>query len=105
MVEAVEADVAALGQPYLEATDGRIRLRQALPAGTVLLRRHVTVLALVARNDRVRLRSRHGGIELDTEAEAAGDAALGGTVLVRPAGSRETLAAVVVGPRTVTLKD
>jgi len=101
MLEPVETDVAALGtQPYAEAT-GRSRLRTDVPAGMVLLQRHVTTLALVARDDRVRLRYRYGDIELDTEAVATGDAALGGVVGVRKPGTGETLQAVVTGPHTV----
>lgn len=101
MLERVEVDVAELGaQPYAEAP-GRSRLRIDVPPGTVLLRHHVTALALVARDDRVRLRYRHGGIELDTEAIATGDAALGGVVGVRQPGSSETLQAVVTGAGTV----
>jgi flagella basal body P-ring formation protein FlgA len=97
----VEMDVAALGaQPYGEAP-GRRRLRVAMPAGMVLLQRHVTTLALVARDDRVRLRYRYGDIELETDAVATGDAALGGVVGVRKPGTGETLQAVVTGPHTV----
>lgn len=105
MVEPVEIDIAAAGVLPFAHGGGRHRLRQALPAGTVLQQRHVTTLALVARNDVVRLRSRHGEVEIDTEAVATTDAPLGGIVVVRPAGSPHTLSAVVVGPRTVTPKD
>lgn len=106
MLETVEVDVASLGGvPAVEHPAGRSRLRLALPAGTVLLQRHVTTLAMVARNDLVRLHSRRGGIALETEAVAVGDAPLGGTVAVRPSGSLQTLPAVVVGPRTVVPKD
>jgi flagella basal body P-ring formation protein FlgA len=101
MLEPVEMDVAALGaQPYAESP-GRSRLRVAMPAGMVLLQRHVTTLALVARDDRVRLRYRYGDIDLDTVAVATGDGALGSVVGVRKPGSGETLQAVVTGPGTV----
>ena len=106
MLETVEVDVAALdAAPAVERAGGRRRLRLPLPAGAVLLQRHVTTLAMVARNDLVRLHSRRGGIVLDTEAVATGDAPLGGTVAVRPSGSQQTLPAVVVGPKTVVPRD
>lgn len=99
--EGATVDLATLEDLPYQPGAQPVRLRVALPAGAVVLWRHVAVRPLVARGDRVRLNYRQGGIEIDIEVVAAGGASLGEPVAVRAPGSLQTLQAVVVGPGEV----
>ncbi len=86
------------------AEPANLRLRKPLLTGQVLTVAHVESQPLVARGQRVTLRTQSGVISLVTLAEALQDGRPGQQVLVRVNDSARPVVAWVVGPNQVELK-
>ena len=98
-------DVLALPAPAAAAPaeGARIRLREPVLAGQVLLQRHVVAADGIRRGDRVTLVLTSAGIRIESAAVAQEDGAVGGIVRVLPANGGEAVRARAVGPGLVAI--
>jgi flagella basal body P-ring formation protein FlgA len=78
--------------------------RRPLTPGDTLLRGDVRVPPTISRQELVTLKTVQGPIQIETPALALHDADVGQTVSVRPQGTHQAVAAMVIAPRTVLLK-
>lgn len=102
-----ERDVAALSGAYWPAQETlqAVRTRQAIPAGSVLLRSQFEALPDVERGDRVSLRVSAGTVVIETTAEALQDGWVNRSVRVRPAHGTDTVLARVVRSGLVEIQE
>ncbi|MCH4594192.1 flagellar basal body P-ring formation chaperone FlgA [Achromobacter xylosoxidans] len=93
-----QRDVAALAAAYWPADEplGAVRTRQAVAAGTVLLRSQLDALPDVERGDLVALRVRAGSVTIETSAQAMQDGWINRTLRVLPANATDTIQARVI---------
>jgi flagella basal body P-ring formation protein FlgA len=98
-----QIDIAAEGVDPLADLPSLRRLRKPLLAGHVLAAAHVESVPTIARGDQVTLRTQHGQIAVEAQAEALQDGQPGQQVLVRIAQARSPVVARVVGAGVVEL--
>jgi len=98
-------DVLALAGPAAAAPaeGSRVRLREAVPAGQVLLQRQVVAADAIRRGDRVTLVLASAGMRIEAAAVAQEDGAVGGMLRVMPASGGEAVRARAVGPGLVEI--
>lgn len=98
-------DVLALAGPAaaLPNEGSRLRLREPVAAGQVLLGRHVVAAGAIRRGDRVTLVLATAGIRIESAAVAQEDGTAGGMLRVLPAGGGEAVSARAVGPGLVAI--
>ncbi len=102
-----ERDVAALAGAYWPAQEplSAVRTRQAVAAGSVLMRSQLQALPDVERGDQVALRVRSGTVTIETTAQALQDGWANRAVRVRPAQGTDTVLARVVRSGLVEIQE
>lgn len=102
-----ERDVAALAGAYWPAEESlsSVRTKQAVAAGSVLMRSQLQALPDVERGDQVALRVRSGTVVIETTAHALQDGWANRSLRVRPAQSTDAVLARVVRSGLVEIQE
>ncbi|MGV2895814.1 flagellar basal body P-ring formation chaperone FlgA [Achromobacter sp. AGC78] len=106
-VSVQEVDVASLTGAYWPADTPlhKVRAKQSLAAGAVLLRAQLQALPDVERGDHVALRVRSGSVVIETTAQALQDGWVDRSVRVRPNKAEDTVLAKVVRTGLVEIQE
>jgi len=102
-----ERDVAALAGAYWPADEPleAVRTKQAVAAGSVLMRSQLQALPDVERGDQVALRVRAGAVVIETTAQALQDGWANRSVRVRPTQGTDVVQARVVRSGLVEMQE